>query len=78
MMLKHLITISLILVRLTVAAQIQEPCGTMPNHEMLLQNDPGMAARMADIETFTQKWAEKNPDVKELETVITIPVVVHV
>ena len=77
-MLKHLITISLILVQLTVAAQMQEPCGTMHNHEILLQNDPAMAERMADIETFTQKWADKNPDVKELETIITIPVVVHV
>jgi len=78
MMLKHLIFISLLVVFTSASAQLPEPCGTMHNHEMLLQKDPAMAERMAEIEDFTQKWIAKNPDVKEMGTVITIPVVFHI
>lgn len=60
------------------AQQLQEPCGTMPYLHHQKQQDPQLEQRMEAIETFTQKWIAKNPDVKQMESIITIPVVVHV
>ncbi|OWY19193.1 T9SS C-terminal target domain-containing protein [Sphingobacteriales bacterium UPWRP_1] len=60
-------------------AQTSEPCGTMPALENMLQNNPAAAEKINQIEDFTQKWIEKNAGrVKEMGTIVTIPVVVHV
>ncbi len=73
------ITLSLLsfLFAFTITAQ-QRSCGTMQDLENRMQQDSGLAQRMADIESFTAR------KVQELETsrisgnIITIPVVVHV
>lgn len=59
-------------------AQVQDRgCGTMDHLNELVQQDPKLPDRMAQIEAFTQAWIAQNggstPDV-----VHTIPVVVHV
>ncbi|MBI4929135.1 MAG: T9SS type A sorting domain-containing protein [Bacteroidetes bacterium] len=54
-------------------------CSTMENLEMLKQQDPGLEARMAEMEVETQRIIQqnkKNPTTQS--TLYTIPVVFHV
>lgn len=60
-----------------VSAQVRS-CGTMPNLQMLLQQDPQTASRMDQIEQFTQHWVSDHPQGEHSRAVYTIPVVVHV
>ena len=50
-------------------------CATMDHLAMQMQQDPGLAQRMAQIENFTANYLQSGG---EQRTVITIPVVVHV
>ncbi|MFN8277349.1 MAG: M43 family zinc metalloprotease [Chitinophagales bacterium] len=52
-------------------------CATMHNLERLQMADPGYAARMQEIETFTQNYLANHP-AENNRAVVTIPVVVHV
>ncbi|HYV90554.1 MAG TPA: GEVED domain-containing protein [Chitinophagales bacterium] len=60
----------------TTSAWSQRSCGTMDHLQMQLQQDPSLAQRMQEIETFTQNWIANHPSGER--TVITVPVVVHV
>ncbi len=56
-----------------------EPCGTMPYLEMMKEADPGLEARMQELEKQTQAWIAQNASrLKQTNEIITIPVVVHV
>jgi len=48
----------------------------MDHLQMQLQQDPSVAQRMQEIETFTQNWIANHPSGER--TVVTVPVVVHV
>lgn len=65
-----------IVATMATAASAQRNCGTMDYLQMQMQQDPGLAQRMQDIETYTQNWIQNNP--QGLRTVVTIPVVFHV
>ncbi|MFH1320450.1 MAG: M43 family zinc metalloprotease, partial [Bacteroidota bacterium] len=52
-------------------------CGTMEVHERLLQEDPGYAKRMQQMESAIQTFINNQQNYKA-GTVISIPVVVHV
>ncbi|MEO5674368.1 MAG: GEVED domain-containing protein [Chitinophagales bacterium] len=58
------------------SAWSQRICGTMEHLQMQLQDDPALAQRMQDLETFTQNYITSHPAGERV--VITIPVVVHV
>jgi len=55
----------------------QRSCGTMEHHAMLLQNDPGLAQRVQQIENEMQDWIANHYNPAE-RVVYTIPVVFHV
>ncbi len=61
----------------TLIAQNHRICGTMEYLAAQKSADPGLAARMADIENQTQRWISNHQDQKTA-AVITVPVVVHV
>lgn len=52
-------------------------CAAMPVLDRLLEQDPAMRQRMEQIERFTQQYIERGVELRA-ETVVTIPVVVHV
>src|SRR5690349_1369278 len=58
------------------SAWSQRNCGTMDHLQMQLQQDPSLAKRMQEIETFTQNYIVNHPSGER--TVITVPVVFHV
>ncbi|MCG9911909.1 MAG: T9SS type A sorting domain-containing protein [Flavobacteriales bacterium] len=58
------------------AAQDVRNCGTMEYLEYQMQNDPNLAERMLDIESFTQKYVDTHTG--QEKSVITIPVVFHI
>ncbi|MBT9393239.1 T9SS type A sorting domain-containing protein [Hymenobacter sp. NST-14] len=62
---------------LSAEAQTVRQCSTMENLEAQLAADPGMAQRMAAIESRTQQFVD-NPMARRTAATITIPVVVHV
>lgn len=63
----------------TVAAQkTQRECASMDNLDYRMQNDPGLATRMAQIETYTQEKIREMQQNRIDGNLITIPVVVHV
>ncbi len=53
-------------------------CGTMQYLEMQKQKDPGLAARMAQIEFDMQAWINSNNKNPKPHVVVKIPTVVHV
>ncbi|HKR04841.1 MAG TPA: T9SS type A sorting domain-containing protein [Bacteroidia bacterium] len=61
----------------SLRAQNFNRCGTMEYLAAQKAADPGLEARMAEIEKQAQKWIADHPDQKTA-AVITIPVVVHV
>jgi hypothetical protein len=52
-------------------------CGTMENHEMLLQQDPSLQQQMIQQEAWVQNWIANNYNPGQ-RVVYTIPVVFHV
>jgi hypothetical protein len=56
----------------------QRTCGSYDVLQRQLAEDPTLAKRMDDIETFTQKVASNPSAMKLVNGLITIPVVVHV
>ncbi|APX98990.1 GEVED domain-containing protein [Lacinutrix venerupis] len=62
-------------------AQVDRECATMKNLEYRKQNDPQLAQRMEDIETFTRQKLQQmdsNSQNKVVGDIITLPVVIHV
>jgi len=53
-------------------------CGAMNHYQIMLQNDPELAQRMAQQEIEIQQWIENRAQSKTEDEVIRIPVVVHV
>ncbi|MEO5570090.1 MAG: T9SS type A sorting domain-containing protein [Bacteroidia bacterium] len=53
-------------------------CSTDEYTAWLKTQDPGLAARMADIEKQTGDWISSHPNGKSSSLTVTIPVVVHV
>lgn len=60
-----------------VFAQSHRNCGTMPHLHEMEQNDPGLTARMQQVERETEQWITQQSANKGA-AVVTIPVVVHV
>jgi hypothetical protein len=58
--------------------QPQEICGTMPNLERLKNMNPMLDKQRADYEQVIQQWIANNPQQRDANAVITIPVCVHV
>ncbi|MFN8322776.1 MAG: PKD domain-containing protein [Chitinophagales bacterium] len=56
----------------------QNRCGTMDHLQMLLQQDPTLAATRQAIEQHTQQYLNQFPNGDGSRAIITIPVVVHV
>src|SRR5689334_8939006 len=73
---KKSILIIAVISMMTTFAWSQRICGTMDHLQMQLQQDPSVAQRMQEIETYTQNWIANHPE--DTRTVVTIPVVVHV
>lgn len=74
---KITLTILFFVSLLSFNAQERE-CATMDNLELRKQLDPGLEARMAQIEAFTQNKIEAQQLNRIDGNIITIPVVVHV
>ena len=74
MQLKLTLFLCLFLSTLTINAQ--RNCGSMDHHHQLLEDDPSLKYRMDAIEKATQQFIN-NPQ-KNVNGIITIPVVVHV
>lgn len=53
-------------------------CASMENLEYRLQQDPGLAQKMAQIESYTQNVVQNMEQNRIEGSIITIPVVVHV
>ncbi|MBP6531987.1 MAG: fibronectin type III domain-containing protein [Bacteroidia bacterium] len=56
----------------------QRNCGTMDNLSRLQAEDPGLAARMQQIESATNAYLAVHKNQNTTNTVITIPVVFHI
>lgn len=67
---------ALIVVMSTTFAQTLEKCGTMHNHNKMLENNPSLAISRFQAEQLAKNWLNNNPTAKK--TVATIPVVFHV
>jgi hypothetical protein len=63
---------------LSLAQKAQRECASMDNLEYRMQQDPGLADRMAEIETYTQEKIQELSQNRIDGDIITIPVVVHV
>ncbi len=61
-----------------VTTTYAQRCGSMEHLHEQMQQDPGLAQRMQDIETQTQQFIANNTSAGGSRAVITIPVVVHV
>ena len=60
----------------SLAAAAQRNCGSMDYLQQQMMADPDRAARLQEIESFTQNWIEEHG--AEERAVVTIPVVFHV
>src|SRR5258706_9080957 len=72
---KLLLIITVISMTVT-SAWSQRSCGTMEHLQMQLQQDPSLAQRMQEIETFTENYISNHPSGER--TVVTVPVVFHI
>ena len=76
---KYTLLITLLIAGLfAYGQQTSEQCGTMPNLEQQLKDDPGLAKRMADIEDLMQQFIASSQSSRSAGSVITIPVVFHI
>ncbi len=71
-----LLTVCLLFLGTTFAQE--RNCASMDNLEYRMQQDPGLAQRMAQIETYTQNKVQSMEQHRVDGSIITIPVVVHV
>lgn len=62
----------------SIVAENKHKCATMESLTHLKNKYPSTVNDMAKLEQQTQEWIAQNKDVKQLEEVITIPVVVHI
>ena len=75
---KYLVVLALMAGLLgSASAQKMRSCATMQHLQMQQAQDPGLDARMQQIEKLTQSWIS-NQSTNKTTTIITIPVVVHV
>ncbi|MAW21242.1 MAG: zinc metalloprotease [Flavobacteriales bacterium] len=74
-MTKQLFT--LLIVCSTFLINAQERCGTVMITEQMMLNNPEYALARSKVNTQTKEWIKSHPNHKE-ETIISIPVVVHV
>ena len=68
----------MVLAAIPFLGNAQRNCGTMENHQQLLQQDPAMQSRMDQIEAQTRDYERQHRSDKVTGIVYTIPVVVHV
>ena len=68
----------MVLAAIPFLGNAQRNCGTMENHQQLLQQDPAMQSRMNQIEAQTRDYDRQHRHDKVTGIVYTIPVVVHV
>ncbi len=73
---KTLLFVLTLLSIFTINAQAQRSCGAVTNLERQLEADPGMAARMEDIERHTDEFVAAGAN--NGRAVVTIPVVFHI
>ncbi|MEY3399190.1 MAG: hypothetical protein RL220_1784, partial [Bacteroidota bacterium] len=73
---KKLYLLAVVMLLSYVSAFSQRMCGTMEQHQHLLESDPLYEQRRQEIEQFTQQWLAEHPG--EDRVLVTIPVVVHV
>ncbi|MGE0561740.1 MAG: M43 family zinc metalloprotease [Flavobacteriales bacterium] len=67
---------ALMLLNIGAFSQTLEKCGTMHNHNKMLENNPALAISRLQVEQLAKNWLNNNPAAKK--TVATIPVVFHV
>ncbi|HEY4209096.1 MAG TPA: T9SS type A sorting domain-containing protein [Puia sp.] len=86
---RHFLRSSVLLLLLTrIPATAQQGCRSLDYRQYLLRNDPGLAARIMDIERFTQQQIKHSSTIatgsgnsihdENSIQVIAIPVVVHI
>lgn len=63
---------------LNVSLSAQHKCGTTQLHLQRIQEDPSVLQRKEDLNQRIQMYLANNPQRRENQAVITIPVVVHV
>ena len=68
----------MVLAAIPFLGNAQRNCGTMENHQQLLQQDPAMQSRMNQIEAQARDYDRQHRHDKVTGIVYTIPVVVHV
>ena len=61
----------------TFVLNAQERCGTVMITQQMMLNNPEYALARSKVNTQTKEWIKSHPNHKE-ETIISIPVVVHV
>src|SRR5215212_10211707 len=70
----------LVLIGLTITTSLysQYECRSFPYQQQFLANDPAAIAARESIENFIAQHLSSNPTARVQETVIKIPVVVHI
>lgn len=74
---KTLLLFAAVIIAVSLNAQSQRTCATMEVLAAAKLADPGLEARMQNIERETQQWIANHPE-SRTSAVITIPVVFHV
>jgi hypothetical protein len=74
----YLLPVILILMTLATFAQQARVCGTMEALELEKSQNPLREAALEEVERQMQQWIEANADAHFRQTVVTIPVVVHI
>jgi hypothetical protein len=80
-MMKNLLAICLgflISMQIIASNPTQRNCGSMENLDRLKTEDPGLAARMQQIESATNAYLANHKNQNSTNAVITIPVVFHI
>lgn len=77
MKLKSLLLPAFVFFALNASAQ-HERCGNNAHEEILLQQDQGRAAARQAYEQNLQQWIDANRNSPSVQSVITVPVVVHI
>lgn len=76
---KSITLLSILILALSLGASAQHThCFASEKWQEQLAADPGLSARKAEIDAFTENWIRENQDQLHNRAVVTIPVVVHV
>jgi hypothetical protein len=75
---KTLLSILLCASFLNVNAQHLNKCSTYDRYQQLVAADPSVATRHAQLEQQTQDWISANARNNAVQSVVTVPVVIHV